>query len=698
MAGRWVSSRESWPAWPPKDERVGRTLSFAAVAGRWAISGPPSSLPSFLAAVAPRVAALAGRRHAVMTSSGSSAIVLALQALGIGPGHRMVVPALTWVGCATAVLRTGAQPVFLDAGALSPCTPSELTDIELPPVDAVLAVHLYASHVDIPALRERFPGVPIIEDCSHCHGSFTLARRPLGSLGDVSIFSFQATKILPAGEGGAVATDDADMAARLLALGTDSRRVVDEPGPDALNCLQPAHLLHGANHAMSEFSAAVLWEQMHRLADLSARRALGLRLLATQLDPAAGGLVFDETAAISGGFYGVPYRPVRPWRRDKGEIMLRIREECGARLDRMYPPVPNSPLYRPETVAAYRLGTGDMDERRRPTPNAVRWHEEALILPHALFLAGESELTALSQALHRAATGAAQAPATSNRRGRELRMVDVVVVTTGVRDTLAEALRSVVAQDYPGPCSMFLVCDDRYGVGARVSDVMRAVPGPDRLTVRRVSVAEDGQSLPIDPYARVAVLRNLALSLVTAPLVAFLDDDNAWEPEHLSSLIDLMDETGSPAVHSWRRLYSPEGQLHVPISFPWLLDQSAAAAKFDLLLRGGVFEANSSTVRDRASIPVGGQDLGMIDMGEWLLERWVLDLVGFDAGRTPADSADGIGEDDKLLRRLREMLMPIRCTELATLRYRLGGFSNPWPDARGQQVRELAVSSTEEET
>lgn len=99
-----------------------------------------------------------------------------------------------------------------------------------------------------------------------------------------------------------------------------------------------------------------------------------------------------------------------------------------------------------------------------------------------------------------------------------MRIVDVVVVTTGVRDTLAEALRSVVAQDYPGPCSMFLVCDDRYGVGARVSDVvMRAVPGPDRLTVRRVSVAEDGQSLPIDPYARVAVLRNLALSLVTAP-------------------------------------------------------------------------------------------------------------------------------------------------------------------------------------
>lgn len=223
MAGRWVSSRDAWPAWPPQDERVGRTLSFAAVAGRWPISGPPSSLPSFLAAVAPRVAALAGRRHAVMTTSGSSAIVLALQALGVGPGCRVVVPALTWVGCATAVLRTGAQPVFFDAGARTPCTPSELTNIELPPADAVLAVHLYASQVDIPALRKRFPGVPIIEDCSHLHGSFTLARRPLGSLGDVSIFSFQATKILPAGEGGTVATDDADMAARLLALGTDSR-------------------------------------------------------------------------------------------------------------------------------------------------------------------------------------------------------------------------------------------------------------------------------------------------------------------------------------------------------------------------------------------------------------------------------------------------------------------------------------------
>jgi hypothetical protein len=228
--------------------------------------------------------------------------------------------------------------------------------------------------------------------------------------------------------------------------------------------------------------------------------------------------------------------------------------------------------------------------------------------------------------------------------------------------------------------------------------VLRAVLGQDRLTVRRVSVAEDGQGLPIDPYARVAVLRNLALSLVTAHLVAFLDDDNAWEPEHLSSLVELMDATGAPAVHSWRRLYTPDGQPHVPVAFPWLLDRSAATAMFDLLLRVGVFEASSSTVRDRASIPIGGLDLGMIDMGEWLLERWVLDLVGFEAERTPADSADGIGEDDKLLRRLRDMLVPIRCTERATLRYRLGGFSNPWLDARRQHVREPAVSSTEEET
>jgi dTDP-4-amino-4,6-dideoxygalactose transaminase len=579
LAGRWVSSSWAWPAWPPRDERVGRTLSFAALAGRWAVSGPPSSLPSFLAAVAPRVAALAGRRHAVMTSSGSSAIVLALQALGIGPGSRVLVPALTWVGCATAILRTGARPVFLDAATNTPCVPSDLTDVELPPLDAVLAVHLYASQVDIAGLRGRFPGVPIIEDCSHCHGSVTPAGRRLGSLGDLSIFSFQATKILPAGEGGAVVTDDANMAMQLLSLATDSRRIMHEPGTGALNCLEPAGMLHGANHAMSEFSAAVLWEQMQRLPDLSARRALGLRLLTTGLDPSAGRLVFDETANVSGGFYGVPYRPMRPWPRDVSEIMGQIREECGACLDRVYPPVPQSPLYRPETVASYRHCAGALDGMARTTPNAVRWHEEALLLPHALFLADQPELTALSQALDRAATSIARPPVRSNRRLHELPSVNVVVLTTGVRDSLADALRSVVAQDYAGPYSVLLVCDDRYEAGARVSGLVETVAGLDRLIVRRVSLVEEAQSLPTDPYARVAILRRLALSLVSATLVAFLDDDNAWEPEHLSSLVHLMGETGSPAVHSWRRLYTSSGEPHVPASFPWMQDQSAAKAK-----------------------------------------------------------------------------------------------------------------------
>src|SRR5438132_131350 len=84
----------AWPQWPPQDDQTGRMLLWAALAGRWAISGPPSPLPSFLAAVAPRVAMLAGRKYAVMTSSGSSAIVIAMQALGLGPGSCVLVPAL----------------------------------------------------------------------------------------------------------------------------------------------------------------------------------------------------------------------------------------------------------------------------------------------------------------------------------------------------------------------------------------------------------------------------------------------------------------------------------------------------------------------------------------------------------------------------------------------------------------------------
>lgn len=674
----------TWPRWPPADERTQQALTVAALAGRWAVSGPVSGLPSFLDAAAARVSKLAGRRFAVLTSSGSSAIVLALQALGVGPGCRVLTPALTWVGCATAVLRTGATPVFVDAGDASPCVPSQLDGVAIGEgatgsADAVLAVHTFASQVDIVALRRCLPGVPIVEDCSHCHGAVTEDGRALGSLGDLSIFSFQATKVLPAGEGGAVVTDDEGMAGRLFALATDSRRLVSTPPLDALNRLEPAGTLHGANHAMSEFAGAVLWAQLLSMPEFAARRAGGIRFLADQLDAEGGSLVFDEASAASGGFYGVPFLPARRWPSGVVRVIDEIRSSCGARVDRVYPPIPASPLYRPETVSTYRRA-----EMHSPAgnlfPNSARWHREGAVLPHALFLAEKPALTALARDINRLASRPQSPPRGASRpaivaRHRE---ICVVVVTSGKRDTLVDALGSLKEQAYSGPCSVLLLCDNQGHSAERVPDLVTAAALPRELPVRIVSLTDDGTAGDGAAFTRVARLRNAALGWVSAPLVAFLDDDNTWEPEHLPSLVRLLDQARTLAVHSWRRLLDPDGKPHIPQTFPWLHDPQLAAARFAALSDAGVFGQDSEIVRDRVSIPVGDRDYGMVDMGEWLFDRRLLELIRFDVNWTVDETDACVGEDDKLVERLRELLIPVRCTEQATLRYRLGGFTNPF--------------------
>lgn len=669
-----------WPRWPPDDERARQALAVAVQAGRWAISGPPSALPSFLDAAAVEVARMAGRRFAVLTSSGSSAIVLALQSLGVGRGSRVLMPATTWVGCATAALRVGAAPVFIDADALSPGAAGGLDEKRLGPIDAALAVHLYASQADISALRASLPDVPVIEDCAHANGAVSADGRPLGSFGDLAVFSFQATKVLPAGEGGAVVTDDAGTAQRLFALASDSRRPVREPALDALNRLEPAGLSHGANHAMSEFAAAVLWAQLLRFPELAQRRSEGLRFLAAHLDGVHGELIFDEASAASGGFYGVLFLPNRPWPRGATHALNDVQGDCGARLDEVYPPVPCSPLYRPWTVPTYARTPYSADnvaeEPEHRFPTSTRWQRDALVLPHWLFLADKPPLRALARALGWAASPSRAPRCTPKTKTLIVPEVCVVLVTAGRRDTLIESLRSVERQTYAGPCSVLVLCDDQDGSTERVTGLLTAADLPARLPVRTVTLTLGPGTGDVNAFSRVARLRNTALGYVDAPLVAFLDDDNAWDPAHLSSLVRLMRESRALATHSWRRLLTPRGQPYVPDTFPWLPDPEAAAARFAHLTDAGVFQLGSDIVRDRASVPVDGGDYGMVDVGEWLFDRRLFDLLRFDTHWTPHQIDHNVGEDDKLLQRLRDLLIPVHCTERATLRYRLGGLSN----------------------
>ncbi len=234
-------------------------------------------------------AAWLGSSHAVGCGNGTDALALALRALGIGPGSTVATVSHTAVATVAAIEMAGATPVLLDIDPLHyTMDPAELADLlaapppGLPPVRAVIPVHLYGQAADLDAILKLAArhGVAVIEDCSQAHGA-TLGGRRLGTLGAVGTFSLYPTKNLGAlGDGGVLATDDPALAERLASLrqyGWRTHYVSDEVG---------------INSRLDEIQAAILSVKLRHLdAANAARGRIAARydaaLAATDLAPPA---------------------------------------------------------------------------------------------------------------------------------------------------------------------------------------------------------------------------------------------------------------------------------------------------------------------------------------------------------------------------------------------------------------------------
>jgi dTDP-4-amino-4,6-dideoxygalactose transaminase len=187
--------------------------------------------------------------HAVGVASGTDALVLALKALGIGPGDEVITVSHTAVATAAAILAIGAVPVLIDVDETHmTLDPAAITAAVTPRTKALIAVHLYGQAADLDAILDlsRQHGLPVIEDCAQAAGGRYRGRR-LGSIGDVGCFSFYPTKNLGAiGDGGLVSTSDDKIAARVRRLrqyGWDDARETSEAGLNSrLDPLQAAIL------------------------------------------------------------------------------------------------------------------------------------------------------------------------------------------------------------------------------------------------------------------------------------------------------------------------------------------------------------------------------------------------------------------------------------------------------------------------
>lgn len=394
----------SWPAWPQADQATIDAVTAALLAGRWTVSGGWTGSETLERRFAQRFADFVGVPHAVTTDHGSSSLLIALEALGVGEGDEVVIPVLTWVATATAVLNSNAIPVFADVDENTGClTPEAFAAAITGNTRAVIAVHLNCRMADMDAVLAvaRARGIAVVEDCAQAHGARWRGSHA-GTFGDVGAFSMQQGKVLTSGEGGAVVTRDASLYDRLQQLRADGRRYrTDRPSIGDPYLVESGELM-GNNCCLSELQAALLLDQLDRLEPQIEKRAEAAAMLDAELGrvPGLQPLLRSPHLERPSVFrYGVRRDPQAFAGKPTSLICAALRAELGVRVHQTDRPLHQNALYCPETKPRYRR----LADRARPRPDvrfvaAERLYDNLILIPHNVLLAGRADLTRVVEA------------------------------------------------------------------------------------------------------------------------------------------------------------------------------------------------------------------------------------------------------------------------------------------------------------
>ncbi|MEN3203124.1 MAG: DegT/DnrJ/EryC1/StrS family aminotransferase [Atribacterota bacterium] len=300
-------------------------------------------------------AAYIGTREAVATSSGTTALFIALKALGVQPGDKVVTTPFTFVATASAILHCGGIPVFCDVdwrtGNIDPESLREVVEKD-PQVKGVVIVHLYGipcaldEILTIVRLRNLF----LVEDCAQAHGAEYKGKK-VGSFGSAGIFSFYPTKNMTTGEGGMVVTNIPEVAERCrMLINHGSRR-------------RYYHEILGYNFRMTDIAAAIGRVQLRKLEKGNAKRRENASFYSEKLADLKG----IEVPFVPPGTLPVfhQYTVKVPKRRD---ALLTFLRERGVGCEVYYP----LPLHKQAFLEPYGCG---------PFPVAERLSREVLSIP-----------------------------------------------------------------------------------------------------------------------------------------------------------------------------------------------------------------------------------------------------------------------------------------------------------------------------
>jgi 3-amino-5-hydroxybenzoate synthase len=385
--GKPVRTRP-FPSWPSYDDTERRGLLRALESGLW--GGRAQRLPGEVTAFETAFAEFHEAPAALAVTNGTHAVQLALTLSGVKPGDHVLLPALTPIPTSNAVRQCGAIPIPVDVDPHTYCLdPGRLAEAHTDRVTAVVVVHLSGHIADMDSILgwAAKTGVAVVQDAAHAHGA-QWKGRGIGTFGTVATFSFMQSKVMTAGEGGAILLPNADQYQEAFSRHCLGRAF--DGGP----YFQTA----SSNYRLGEFAAAVLCAQLGRLAEQNTRRDQRWRELVElvaqipgvtpqgrdprcTLDPH-----YVTTMEIDGGYCdGV----------SRDTVIAALRAE-GITVNAMNPPVYRLPAFWDGRT---HPPTADIGQFAATCPHSERLGALSINFPHWLLLGEHRDVQDIAEAL-----------------------------------------------------------------------------------------------------------------------------------------------------------------------------------------------------------------------------------------------------------------------------------------------------------
>lgn len=390
------------PPWPIVGKFEEQLMAKVVRSGKWSWLGEQER------AFCREYCKFIGAKYTLGLANGTVTIQCALQAVGVVPGDEVLVPGLTWCATAQAALDIGATVVFVD---IDPETlaidPAAIKQAITRKTKAIIPVHLYGCMCDMDAIMAiaRRHKLKVVEDVAHQHGS-RWRNKGAGAIGDAGSFSFQQSKVLTCGEGGAVTTNDLDVYKTVFALKQVGWAPKD-PKKSLYDNLVPANH-YGHNYRLNEMQAVLLRGGLKRLEQQTALREARAQQLREGLAAIGGPLraARRDPRITRQAYYAMTlyHDPARFGGLNKHALVHALSAE-GCHLMGTYWPVYRAPLlnlYDKTSPIPFRDRKSMQDYRRLRLPNTERAVEDtALLLSHTHLLGSENYIRQLLQAVRK---------------------------------------------------------------------------------------------------------------------------------------------------------------------------------------------------------------------------------------------------------------------------------------------------------